>query len=153
MPSVRSGGRPGRRAKNEINVVPYIDVMLVLLVIFMVTAPLVTPGLINPPSVGEANLEAPRARPLQIEVSKDNVISIRDLQQSDTVAQAVRREELVQAVRQRQASNSVEGQQPQQVVIAADGELNYQVVMTLMADLQREGIGAGLLVQQGPPAK
>ena len=144
--------RHKRKPVAEMNVVPYIDVMLVLLVIFMVTAPLVTPGLINPPSVGEANLEAPRARPLQIEVSKDNVISIRDLEQADA-PQAVRREELVQAVRQRQASNSVEGQQPQQVVIAADGELNYQVVMTLMADLQREGIAAGLLVQQGPPVK
>ena len=47
MSSVRSSsGRPGRRLKNEINVVPYIDVMLVLLVIFMVTAPLITPGVI-----------------------------------------------------------------------------------------------------------
>jgi len=56
MSSVRSNyGRGGRKLKNEINVVPYIDVMLVLLVIFMVTAPLITPGVIELPSVGQAS--------------------------------------------------------------------------------------------------
>ena len=51
MSSVRSNSGRGRRLKNEINVVPYIDVMLVLLVIFMVTAPLITPGVIELPSL------------------------------------------------------------------------------------------------------
>ena len=54
MPSVRYGGRHGRRMKADINVVQYIDVMLVLLIIFMVTAPMVTPGLIELPTVGQA---------------------------------------------------------------------------------------------------
>ena len=54
MPSVASRGR-GRRTINEINMVPFIDVMLVLLIIFMVTAPLITPSLINLPSVGKAD--------------------------------------------------------------------------------------------------
>ena len=53
MPSMASRGR-GRRAMNEINMVPFIDVMLVLLIIFMVTAPLITPSMIDLPSVGKA---------------------------------------------------------------------------------------------------
>ena len=55
MPSVshRAGSRH-RRTINEINMVPFIDVMLVLLVIFMVTAPLITTGLVDLPSVGQA---------------------------------------------------------------------------------------------------
>ena len=54
MPSMQSRGRNGRQRRlvNEINVVPYIDVMLVLLVIFMVTAPLLPPGTIELPKVG-----------------------------------------------------------------------------------------------------
>jgi len=55
MPSVRGTSGRSRRLKNDINVVPYIDVMLVLLVIFMVTAPMITPGLIELPTVGQAS--------------------------------------------------------------------------------------------------
>ena len=51
MPHVAARGR-GRRTMNEINMVPFIDVMLVLLIIFMVTAPVFTPSLIDLPSVG-----------------------------------------------------------------------------------------------------
>ena len=47
--------RKGRRTKNEINMVPFIDVMLVLLIIFMVTAPMLTPSMIDLPSVGQAD--------------------------------------------------------------------------------------------------
>ena len=50
--------RSGRRLMNQINVVPYIDVMLVLLVIFMVTAPLINPGQIELPSVGKTSSAA-----------------------------------------------------------------------------------------------
>ena len=76
MSSVRSSsGRPGRRLKNEINVVPYIDVMLVLLVIFMVTAPLITPGVIELPSVGQAS-NVP-AKPLEVQIEEDSKVSWR----------------------------------------------------------------------------
>jgi biopolymer transport protein TolR len=57
MPAVAHRGR-GRRTMNEINMVPFIDVMLVLLIIFMVTAPLITPSLIDLPSVGKAAKQA-----------------------------------------------------------------------------------------------
>ena len=56
--------RGGRRLMNQINVVPYIDVMLVLLVIFMVTAPLITPAVIDLPTVAKAS--APRVVPLAL---------------------------------------------------------------------------------------
>ena len=54
MAAVVSRGRRGRRAIAEMNMVPFIDVMLVLLIIFMVTAPLITTGLVDLPSVGKA---------------------------------------------------------------------------------------------------
>ena len=65
-----------RRLKNEINVVPYIDVMLVLLVIFMVTAPMVPPASINLPSVGKAS--QPPVAPLEIIIKADEGLMMRD---------------------------------------------------------------------------
>jgi biopolymer transport protein TolR len=62
-----------RKSINQINVVPYIDVMLVLLVIFMVTAPLVAPGEIELPSVG-SKLTVP-AQPLEVRLNKDGTLS------------------------------------------------------------------------------
>ena len=53
MPAVSTRGR-GRRTISEINMVPFIDVMLVLLIIFMVTAPMITPSMVDLPSVGKA---------------------------------------------------------------------------------------------------
>ena len=75
MSSLRSRSRGDRRLKNEINVVPYIDVMLVLLVIFMVTAPLITPGVIELPSVGQA-ANVP-ATPIEVQITEDGKVSWR----------------------------------------------------------------------------
>ena len=83
MPSMRTGGRHGRRLKADINVVPYIDVMLVLLVIFMVTAPLITPGLIELPSVGQA-AEVP-AKPLEVQINSQGKIALRMVRNADIV--------------------------------------------------------------------
>ena len=55
--------RNARRLMNQINVVPYIDVMLVLLVIFMITAPLINPGQIELPQIGKSL--APPVAPLE----------------------------------------------------------------------------------------
>jgi biopolymer transport protein TolR len=74
MPSMVSRGR-GRRTINEINMVPFIDVMLVLLIIFMVTAPMVTPSLINLPSVGKANKQPDRV--IQIVINKDESLELK----------------------------------------------------------------------------
>src|SRR3546814_11083602 len=75
MPSIRGSNGRSRRLKNEINVVPYIDVMLVLLVIFMVTAPMITPGIIELPSVGQA--DEVQAKPIEVQVEEDGAISLR----------------------------------------------------------------------------
>jgi biopolymer transport protein TolR len=84
MSSMRSDtSRPGRRLKNEINVVPYIDVMLVLLVIFMVTAPLITPGVVELPSVGQA-ASVPVA-PLEFKSSKTVLCSGESVNQAHSL--------------------------------------------------------------------
>jgi biopolymer transport protein TolR len=76
MPAVisRSRGR-GRRTISEINMVPFIDVMLVLLIIFMVTAPLITPSMIDLPSVGKAAKQPDQI--VQIVIGKDESLSLR----------------------------------------------------------------------------
>src|SRR3546814_13450533 len=112
MPAVRSHGRAGRRMKADINVVPYIDVMLVLLVIFMVTAPLITPGLINLPSVGQAS-EVP-ATPLEVQISEDGQVALR-MREAGATPQDIARDQLVDQVRQ-----PITAETP--VVIAADGK-------------------------------
>ena len=65
-----------RRAMSEINVVPYIDVMLVLLVIFMITAPLVNPGVIELPSVGKSS--QPPELPLEVVIKADASLVLRE---------------------------------------------------------------------------
>ena len=143
MPSVRSGGRHGRRMKADINVVPYIDVMLVLLVIFMVTAPLITPGLIELPSVGQA-ADVP-ARPLEVQIGPDGKIALR-MREPGATPQDIARPELVAQVRSR-----ITAETP--VVIAADGKVPYESVVEVMDELRRNGITRlGLLVDQGAPA-
>ena len=112
MPSVSSRGRSGRRMKADINVVPYIDVMLVLLVIFMVTAPLITPGLIQLPSVGAAS-DVP-VKPLEVQISEDGKIALR-MREPGATMQDIARPELVAQVRSR-----ITAETP--VVIAADGK-------------------------------
>ena len=68
--------RSGHKLMNQINVVPYIDVMLVLLVIFMVTAPLVNPGQIELPQVGKTS--APPVQPLEVSIRTDKTLWLRD---------------------------------------------------------------------------
>ncbi len=140
MPSMRgSTGRHGRRMKNEINVVPYIDVMLVLLVIFMVTAPMITPGLVELPSVGQAS-EVP-AKPVEIQVDKDGKLAIR-LRDAGSEFMNIEKSTLLNEVRSRMQADSP-------VVIAADGKVPYETVMGLMDELRSNGITRlGLIVDR-----
>ncbi|ARP96472.1 protein TolR [Bordetella genomosp. 13] len=143
MPSVRSGGRHGRRMKADINVVPYIDVMLVLLVIFMVTAPLITPGLIELPSVGQA-AQVP-AKPLEVQVGPDGKLALR-MREPGATPQDINRAELVAQVRSRITADTP-------VVIAADGKVPYESVVQVMDELRNSGITRlGLLVDQAGSA-
>jgi biopolymer transport protein TolR len=125
---------------NQINVVPYIDVMLVLLIIFMVTAPLINPGQIELPSVGQS-LKPPVA-PLEVEIRKDNSLYLRDLEKSNA-ARKVSREELVDAVRGQQERNP-----EQAVVISADKSVRYEEVLKVMDVLQSNQVKkVGLLAK------
>ncbi|MBX9918041.1 protein TolR [Nitrosomonas sp. Is35] len=134
-----------RRAKhklvNEINVVPYIDVMLVLLIIFMITAPMINHGQIELPQIGKS-LAAPVA-PLEVIIKADGSLTLRDRAKSAT-EQKVDRNQLIEAIKQKQAQNA---EQP--VVIAADKNVRYEEVIKVMDILQQNQVQkVGLLAQQ-----
>jgi len=129
-----------RRLMNEINVVPYIDVMLVLLVIFMVTAPMMTTGTVELPTIGKAQ-QTPVA-PIEIQIKADRKLVLRD-PSSRSGEQAVDKDRLVELVRAAQA-----GDPERPVVIAGDKSVRYESVLEVMDALQRGQIKrVGLLVQ------
>ena len=121
-----------RRLKNEINVVPYIDVMLVLLVIFMVTAPMMTTANIDLPSVGIAAQQA--EKPLEVIIRPDRTLALID-RAGRGGERAVTREELVQAVLAAQARNP-----DQPVLISGDRSVKYEAVLEVMDALQRQQV-------------
>ena len=137
-----------RRLMNQINVVPYVDVMLVLLVIFMVTAPLVTTGVVDLPSLGKS--AQPPLAPLEVIIRADTSLMLRERAGGQTGASGgqtrdrrVTAAELVGALRERQARNP-----DQPVVIAADKDVRYEAVLKVMDELQKAGIRrVGLLVK------
>ena len=132
-----------RRAMAEINVVPYIDVMLVLLVIFMVTAPLVAPGEIELPSVG-SKLTTP-VDPLVVRLKPDKSITLRDRSASNSKEVNVTLDTLVQQVL------SLQGGREQPVVIDADKGSRYEEVIGILDQLQRGGVRkVGLLARPTP---
>ena len=138
MPTVNGRGR-GRRTINEINMVPFIDVMLVLLIIFMVTAPLITPSLIELPSVGKANRQPDRK--LEVVIGKDESLVLKSGDRSSALP-AAGLASAVLAAQQGQPPGSVA------VVISADRNVKYETVVRVMDTLQRAGVQrVGLSVQ------
>jgi biopolymer transport protein TolR len=132
--------RSGHRLMNQINVVPYIDVMLVLLVIFMVTAPLTNPGQIELPSVGKTS--NPPIAPMEVAVHTDQTLWLRDRSLTGD-ERKVTRAELLAAIRQKQAKNP-----DQAVVIAADKDVRYESVLEVMDMLQQNQVKkVGLLAK------
>ena len=127
----------------QINVVPYVDVMLVLLVIFMVTAPMIQTGDIDLPSVGKANTQPPVA-PLEVIVRADGGLALRDRSKGDQ-EQAIERSELAARLKSAQSRN------PQQaVLIAGDRSVRYEAVLNVMDELQKQQVAKiGLLVKPG----
>ena len=137
---MRSNRRPTNRLMNEINVVPYIDVMLVLLVIFMVTAPLMNPGQIDLPSVSKSL--APPLAPLEVIIKKDTTLALRDHAKGGQESR-VSRNELISILKARQGN-----QAEQAVVISADKNVRYEEVINVMDLLQQQHIQkVGLLTQ------
>ncbi|MFI5446661.1 biopolymer transporter ExbD [Polaromonas sp. UC242_47] len=142
MPAINSRGR-GRRTINEINMVPFIDVMLVLLIIFMVTAPLITPSMIALPRVGKAPGQPPK--PIQIEISKEELIQIK----SEGQSVPARLSEVGPAVKRLQPTVPA-GEQLTPVVISADKSIKYETVVKVMDALNKAGVArVGLSVQTG----
>ena len=138
MPAVTHRGR-GRRNISEINMVPFIDVMLVLLIIFMVTAPLITPSMIDLPSVGRAATQPDQV--IQVVINKDEALDLK--MQNKT--QRLPLDAIIGAVTQAQA-NVPAGKSA--VVISADRNVKYESVVKVMDGLQRAGVQrVGLSVQ------
>ncbi len=139
---MKLNNRPGNRLINDINVVPYIDVMLVLLVIFMVTAPLMNPGQIDLPSVSKSL--ASSSFPLEVIIKKDNTLALRDHARGGLESR-VTRAELIAILKARQANKA-----DQAVVISADKNVRYEEVINVMDVLQQQHIQkVGLLTQAG----
>ncbi|WP_148713712.1 protein TolR [Chitinolyticbacter meiyuanensis] len=128
---------------NDINVVPYIDVMLVLLVIFMVTAPMMQQGTINLPSVGATTDRELAAKPLRVEIDGSGQLK---LIVDGTSSAAADNAALVAAIQGQLAATP-----DRPVVIAADKDVKYEVVMQTMDALRRAQVPrVGLLVEQKP---
>ena len=139
MPATTSRQR-GRRTMNEINMVPFIDVMLVLLIIFMVTAPMLTPGMVNVPTVGKGS-KPPKAFG-QVIVQKDGTLQLK----TDGQERPVTRQELGRTANTGQASQPPDTP----VLISADKTVAYDNVLQAMDALQKAGVQrVGLSVKQG----
>jgi biopolymer transport protein TolR len=132
--------RRQRRFMNQINVVPYIDVMLVLLIIFMITAPLINPGQVELPSVGRS-LSTPQD-PMEVQIKANGDLLLRD-STKESAAHAVSRDELIVAIKAKQEKNP-----DQPVVIAADKAVKYEEVMKVMDLLTKSQVKrVGLLAK------
>lgn len=132
--------RVAHRPLSQINVVPYIDVMLVLLVIFMVTAPMMSPGQIDLPSVGKSS--APATAPLEVMIKKDSTLVLRDHTQGG-VEKPVSAKELAGLIKLKLAKNP-----DQSVVISADKKVRYEEVINVMDMLQQQNVKkVGLLTK------
>ena len=137
MASVSSRGR-GRRTINEINMVPFIDVMLVLLIIFMVTAPLITTGVVDLPSVGKSSKRPDHV--VELVVGSDDKVKLR-IDGKDGAPVAMR--DVAAKVRELQGGDATTP-----VVISADKSVKYETVVKVMDTLQRAGAQrVGLSVQ------
>ena len=129
-----------RKPINQINVVPYIDVMLVLLVIFMVTAPLIAPGEIQLPSVGSKL--TPSVNALRVNLEKNRAILLTDESAPDRRSVRVTLDTLVPQVLAIQAGRE------QPVVISADKGAQYDDVIQILDRLQQGGVKrVGLLAR------
>ncbi|ACT51638.1 MULTISPECIES: biopolymer transporter ExbD [Methylovorus] len=115
-----------RRMMNQINVVPYIDVTLVLLVIFMVTAPMTNPGVVELPQVGQTLKQT--AAPLVITVKANDQVEIE--------GKALERDQLLFEVR-----TMLEKTPERAIVIAADKNVKYDQVVSLMDGLKQYKVG------------
>ena len=131
---------------NEINVVPYVDVMLVLLVIFMVTAPLITPSVIDLPTVGKAS--QPRVVPVEVFVRADQGLVVRTRDGNGRVVDErnVSRAELAKVLKSARGKDA-----DLSVLVGGDKNARYESVLQVMDELRKQGIQkVGLQVRVTP---
>ena len=131
MPVMVSRGNGRRRTISEINMVPFIDVMLVLLIIFMVTAPLIAPSMIDLPSVAKASRAPDQV--IQVIIGKDEALDVK----IDKNTSRLPLDALVAAVTQAQAGRPAGASA---VVISADRNVKYESVVNVMDKLQQAGV-------------
>jgi biopolymer transport protein TolR len=137
--AARKGGR-GRRLASEINVVPYIDVMLVLLVIFMVTAPLVPPGTIDLPRAGRSNVK-PDAY-VEVQVRADSTLQVRTVNAGESQWATVTRRDLGPTLARLRGSQDVP------VMISGDAKVPYEAVMGVLDEVKGQNVSrVGLMVK------
>jgi biopolymer transport protein TolR len=133
----RERGR--RRTISEINMVPFIDVMLVLLIIFMVTAPLIAPSMVDLPSVGKAPRQPDQV--IEVIIGRDDGLEVKIGKTTSSLPLNT----LVTAVTQAQAGLPAGASA---VVISADRNVKYESVVNVMDRLQQAGVKrVGLAVQ------
>ena len=132
----RRRGRGGRRPMSEINVTPFVDVMLVLLIIFMVTAPLLTAGVPIQLPDSRANALPQEAQQVSISIDSEGYVYIDD--------QQVAVGGLPQALETLPRS----GEGPD-ITLRADRSLDYGRVMAVMGELNRAGLNRISLVTNG----
>jgi biopolymer transport protein TolR len=138
--NARSG--PRRRTMSEINMVPFIDVMLVLLIIFMVSAPLIATSVIDVPSVGQSK-KPPEKSVIELLIGADERVKIKV--DGQTEAQPLSLTQLAARVKQAQRGNAATP-----VVISAERKVPYEAVVRVMDTLQKAGVQrVGLSVKQG----
>ena len=130
MPAVSSRGK-GRRTVVEINMVPFIDVMLVLLIIFMVTAPMLTPGSINVPSAGKSS-RPPTKNIAYVLLDKDGSIQFKNGSNTQTIKPGDLKG-LAQSWQQGQGEDSA-------IQIIADKGLPFDDVMKAHTTLSKAGV-------------
>jgi biopolymer transport protein TolR len=140
MPALRKRG-----PMHEINIVPYVDVMLVLLVIFMVTAPLITPAVIDLPTVDKAS--APRIVPLEVYIKADRSLVVRARDKSGAILseRTVSANELGGVVKAMKGKNA-----ELSVLVGGDKNARYEAVLQAMDELRKQGVTkVGLQVKLG----
>ena len=130
MPAVSHRGSVRRRTISEINMVPFIDVMLVLLIIFMVTAPLITTGMVDLPTVGQSSQRPEHV--IELVVAADSNLRLRvDGVERGAVALGALKDRVLEAQ---------QGVAATPVVISADRSVKYESVVKVMDILQRGGV-------------
>jgi biopolymer transport protein TolR len=130
MPALRKRG-----PMHEINIVPYVDVMLVLLVIFMVTAPLITPAVIDLPTVDKAS--QPRIVPLEVYVKADRSLVVRARDRAGAIVseRTVSSAELGSVVKAMKGKND-----ELSVLVGGDKNARYEAVLQVMDELRKQGV-------------